>query len=573
MTIRIFTQLSVICYAIFCFINIALGSIQLDLKQATDINSILSLSTKYGKDTIALKEHITPILKEAKKQNNTPILWAYNILMADTYSIIFDNTNPISDKYYESAKSLLKNKDLTELEFAGNVREGYYHFIYRKITQAVPYFLAANHLKNDIKPENVPDLENHYRFIASFYNYIGNHNQAISYLNSALPFTQKASRERIDMLNAIAVYSKNNETEAKRYYEEALAEAIAAKDSVWIGIIQGNLSEYYLKEGKIQESIDYLKSNIKLSLQYNEPLDAMRASLHLAQLYVKLNDSKNAKKYVEDALSLMEDKPYFLAFKVDATLCLSKIAKLNNNQQDELKYLNQYIELKEKLDTQKNNEEIAKVGLKFEVENFENTLRQNEIKKKELIITYVFIIISIILASIVIILLINKSKNAIKIKNFKLEKDQLTLAKEKQTLNSELTHVKNSLTEFIEKVKENDNVISQLKLQLESNNELNDQMKSEVNAELNTLLQTHLMTQDRWETFQKEFEQMYPNYLFNLKINHPSLTENDIRIHTLSKLNLSNNSMSNLLGISIDGVKKAKQRLKKKLTSSENETF
>jgi DNA-binding CsgD family transcriptional regulator len=50
-----------------------------------------------------------------------------------------------------------------------------------------------------------------------------------------------------------------------------------------------------------------------------------------------------------------------------------------------------------------------------------------------------------------------------------------------------------------------------------------------------------------------------------MKDGHAKITENDLRILALQKLELSNASMSELLCISIEVIKKAKQRLKKKL--------
>ena len=79
------------------------------------------------------------------------------------------------------------------------------------------------------------------------------------------------------------------------------------------------------------------------------------------------------------------------------------------------------------------------------------------------------------------------------------------------------------------------------------------------------MLKSHLMTQERWLDFRKEFDLVYPNHLQNLKISNPLLTENDFRIIALMKLDLNNRSMGDLLGISVEGIKKAKQRLKKKI--------
>jgi len=166
---------------------------------------------------------------------------------------------------------------------------------------------------------------------------------------------------------------------------------------------------------------------------------------------------------------------------------------------------------------------------------------------------------------VVVVLLMVRSRHKVKIKNIKLENAQLQFAYEKQLLNNELVTVRNSLTEFTEKINQNNIVISGLRKELANAVGLDEQVKNRMSDELAHMLKSHLMTQERWIDFKAEFDHTYPNYLYNLKVNNPALTENDMRIIALTKLNLNNRSIADLLGISLEGVKKAKQRLKKKM--------
>jgi len=167
--------------------------------------------------------------------------------------------------------------------------------------------------------------------------------------------------------------------------------------------------------------------------------------------------------------------------------------------------------------------------------------------------------------AVVVVLLMVRSRHKVKIKNIKLENSQLQLAYEKQLLNKELVTVKTALTEFTDKINQNNIVISNLRKELTNTKGLDEGIKNRVSEQLNTMLKSHLMTQERWLDFKTEFELTYPGYLYNIKANNSALTENDMRIIALTKLNLNNRSIADLLGISLEGVKKAKQRLKKKM--------
>lgn len=87
---------------------------------------------------------------------------------------------------------------------------------------------------------------------------------------------------------------------------------------------------------------------------------------------------------------------------------------------------------------------------------------------------------------------------------------------------------------------------------------------------LQTLLDSHLMTNDNWQKFKSAFQNEQKDFYNQLISDFPDFTESNLRIILLSKLGLSNQDVSSLLGVTIDAVKKAKQRLKKKIGSDYN---
>ncbi|MDQ6530904.1 LuxR C-terminal-related transcriptional regulator [Flavobacterium sp. LHD-85] len=69
-----------------------------------------------------------------------------------------------------------------------------------------------------------------------------------------------------------------------------------------------------------------------------------------------------------------------------------------------------------------------------------------------------------------------------------------------------------------------------------------------------------------WDDFKIYFEQSNPNFLLALAKKHPSLSSRDLKYCCYIKMNMSNNDITNLLGINQDSVRTHKYRLKKKLT-------
>lgn len=53
---------------------------------------------------------------------------------------------------------------------------------------------------------------------------------------------------------------------------------------------------------------------------------------------------------------------------------------------------------------------------------------------------------------------------------------------------------------------------------------------------------------------------------------YPEVSNNDLRLMSLLKLNLSSKEIANILNISVEGVKKARYRLRKKLNLNTEES-
>ncbi|MEM9868949.1 MAG: hypothetical protein AAF765_14740 [Bacteroidota bacterium] len=68
-----------------------------------------------------------------------------------------------------------------------------------------------------------------------------------------------------------------------------------------------------------------------------------------------------------------------------------------------------------------------------------------------------------------------------------------------------------------------------------------------------------------WESFTQYFEQVHKNFASNVKNKYPEVTKNELRFMVLLKMNMSSKEIATILNISTDGIKKARQRLRKKM--------
>lgn len=100
-----------------------------------------------------------------------------------------------------------------------------------------------------------------------------------------------------------------------------------------------------------------------------------------------------------------------------------------------------------------------------------------------------------------------------------------------------------------------------------------DLQEYQVNPEMNIKktirkLDRELESEDYWKEFNLYFSQVDTKFIDSLVIKHENLTQNDIRLCGMLRLNLSTKEIATLLNVSVRGVEKSKYRLKKRLLLS-----
>ncbi len=122
------------------------------------------------------------------------------------------------------------------------------------------------------------------------------------------------------------------------------------------------------------------------------------------------------------------------------------------------------------------------------------------------------------------------------------------------------------LNNFSNSIREKNKLIEAFEKQIiDSSNSLPQKEEN-----LQQLTNSIILTEDDWVDFKKLYEEVHPNFFYNLKQKHAKLTNAEIRLIALLKLQLSNKEIAGMLGINTDSVIKTKYRLKKKISDIEN---
>ncbi len=339
-----------------------------------------------------------------------------------------------------------------------------------------------------------------------------------------------------------------------------LCTATNANDTIWRGIAKSSLAGVYRDLGKTEEALNlYLQSdNInKLQEIYLTDHNTNMYS-NMANIYISQKQLSNAKLYLNKALANLqknESNTSFLNYyktlllfnktsNARATTILQNVDSVNKYQAlvDEDFDAKKKIQLEANLIFEKQQQEIKQKVEQFKIARFQNIT---------LFITLVLLIL--------IGILYTKRKRLF----YKLQQDKLS--HEKEIVTQSLTFAQKQLTDFTQKIHEKNELIVKFEIEIDALLLQTDNQVSEKEKVLESLKQTIILTNEDWDSYKLLFDKVYPHFGNNLKAKYPTITPAELRYLMFSKLQLSNKEMSASLGISLEGVRNLKFRVKQKL--------
>jgi len=148
-------------------------------------------------------------------------------------------------------------------------------------------------------------------------------------------------------------------------------------------------------------------------------------------------------------------------------------------------------------------------------------------------------------------------KEIIKLKNEKLEGEILLKTKELADTSMHLVERSDALLKVKEELQK-----------LYKNTHENHDIKKTL-----TLLNDIEKNDSNWEKFASHFDEVNNNFLKNLKVRFPKLTNNDLKVCAYLQLNLASKEIAQLMNIGVRGVEISRYRLRKKLGISSEQSL
>jgi len=428
--------------------------------------------------------------------------------------------------------------------------------------------LTVMYAKNGIdlfEKLSYPVIPQQYQFLAELLYRVREYNESIHYGKKAIIAWQKSPNEykpfTVSSMNTVALGYHRQQVydSALIFYNRALELAKQIKDTVWTGIVSGNIGQIFYAQGKYDTAYSLLKGDYNASKAKGLFDNAGNSLQWAARTNLALGNKATALAEVREAFQLLKQWPdanYLRNTYYTAT----QIFREMGNYDSAFYYNNLWSRINDSLEkvVATSSLAISKARLNDETSRY-NIQNLNKEKRSQLLLRNI-IIASIVILSLIVVLTVNRQRLNEKLKTGKAEQEKLRMQQEKLLMEQEAASAKDQLKMFTQNIIEKTNLIEKLESQIKGK-----EVTSEQHTIISELSHQTILTEEDWSKFKSLFEKIYPGFFINLKEKFPDITLAELRMAALTRLQLTPKQMASMLGISVDSVHKTRQRLRQRL--------
>jgi len=320
-----------------------------------------------------------------------------------------------------------------------------------------------------------------------------------------------------------------------------------------IAIINMNMGAIMQEKGAYDEAKKYFNKSLRNCYSIKDYNSIVLNYLNFGNVFSIEKNYNLAEEMVLRAKSIA-DSVGLVNLENLSLLALSDIYYAKGSYREAYDFLRIHIDTKDSLKGIDIENKIANLQMKYEVEKQQQQIQilQNE-RKLSLYKSSLIVMAVLILASIIIFYL-NRRRIKIKKKMFDAEFHRKKTQKR-------LEKAKEDIIYFTKLVQENNERIECFEKELIENIKVDEE---ELRKKQEKLRSMKILKDEDWIYYKNLFREV-DSVFYDKVISIPNLTEGDKRQILLLKMGYTNKISADVLGISTEGIKRARQRLSKKL--------
>ncbi len=387
----------------------------------------------------------------------------------------------------------------------------------------------------------------------------GDLDNAIKYIEEALVIYQKHEdvlyeAEVLNDLGSVYLMKEAYDT-ASDYLNQSL-ELCRKLDSKYIAIsVLHNLGDIAIIKKEYGAASQYLEESLAMSQEIKSGRKVAISQRRLANLYNKTNRPDKAIEILEPSIAygIQNNNASVLQ---NAWLARSNSYKMQGNYQSALVDYRKAAKIQDSLFDVERSRQAEEMRAQFDLERKEDqlALQENEIamlEQQETISSQQRLLLILGLISVLIASGLGFYSFRQKMKRNKAEK---------MKVDAELEFKKKELTTHALHLAKKNEVLLSLKEKVENPAGENVNYRDVLNT-----INFDLKDEQNWKHFTQYFEQVHKDFSKEVQQRYPDITLSELRLMALLKMNLTSKEIASMLNITSDGVKKARQRLRKKM--------
>ena len=589
-------------------------------------DTLISLSERYGEenpDTAIFLGNLAITI--GKEINDNLRIARASWCVAEAFFYKSEYLNSI-EYYQRSAEADLKVNNDTSSYYAERISDAGYCYqelgLYPKARE-----LFTLSLKIQEHVGNTTEVGTNLSNIGTSYFYQAQYNKAIDYYTRTLVMDRESGDSNsiaVTLNNLGMVYSRwGKHLKALEIYEEAMKFTLDEKKKAIrysnIGMAWYHLGEYDKALGFLEKALEMDTRNnqqIKIGIRKNEIGTVLTAkgeyaralTLHrealqifrkaavidseiitlcdIGDLYRKTGQNDKAESAYLESIRIA-GKSGALHHLSRNYKAMFELAQDRSDFKKALEYFKLYTATKDSIFNTEKHEQIARFEILFETEKKEKEnellIRDNELKARKQRFSMAIIIGLIILIALGVFLYRSKSRN--------LAQSRLLLAKEHEIAEIEISKremEKRSLEDrifaeqqinrlerekYLAEIEFKNAELANSTLCLVNKNEILDEIKDKLKAarkddgihEVLQFINANTDQDQDWLKFKLAFDEIHPGFFDRLSSVYPHLSDNDMRLSSYLRINLSSREIARLMNVTLEATSKSRQRLRKKL--------
>ncbi|MCP9767164.1 hypothetical protein EGI22_04530 [Lacihabitans sp. LS3-19] len=357
-------------------------------------------------------------------------------------------------------------------------------------------------------------------------------------------------------------------SDAEQSYLDGLA--IAKKtgmDNYSVGVLYSNLGQIYMDAYKdYDKSIFYLNkalANYQKNEIYNYQEHVFR---NLAFNYTKKGDFLLAIDYAKKALAIAE-KSHDPQQKINSYAALIYAQQKAGLHKEAFENLTFQKNVEDSVLSVEKTSIIAEMDAKFEAVQKEAKIqvlsKTNELNKWR--------IVALLLTLLALVYYYYSLLQKRKKDKLLFEQEQRIESEKRKNAEIELDAKKKELTAKVLQLARKNEFLNSLETEIDYlKNNVDDSVNKTTNR-ISRMIKRDIDSDVQWDQFSQEFSSVHQGFLSALTEKFGNFSKSEIRLISLLKMNMNSKEIADILGISDEGIKKARYRLRQKMNLEDAE--